>query len=195
MRTKSSERTRKLVLGGLLTALVIVLQLLGSFTAFFGPFSTAVALIPIVIGAALCGVGIGTWLGIVFALTVLFSGGAALFFAFDIPGTLITVLVKGAACGFAAGFVYRLLKRFNRYLAAVAAAVIAPIVNTGVFLLGCLCFFMDDAAAIGEVLGSTNAGFGLFVGMAFANFLFELGMSVVLAPVIVRLLDIQKKIA
>ena len=48
-----------LVLGAVMTALVIVLQLLGTFTALFGPFATAVGLIPIIIGAAMCGVGVG----------------------------------------------------------------------------------------------------------------------------------------
>ena len=50
--------TEKMVIGAIMTALVIVFQLLGTFTAFFGPFSTAVALIPIVIGAATCGAAI-----------------------------------------------------------------------------------------------------------------------------------------
>jgi len=90
-----------------------VLQLLGTFTAFFGPFSTAVALIPIVIGAAMCGVGVGAWLGLVFGLVVLFSGGANLFLAVDVLGTLVTVLVKGTACGLVAALAYRALERFN----------------------------------------------------------------------------------
>lgn len=183
-----------MVLSAILTAFVILLQLLGTFTAFFGPFSTAVALIPIVIGAAMCGVGIGAWLGFVFGMTVLLSGGAALFLAFDIPGTLVTVLLKGTVCGLAAGLVYKLLQKFNRYVAVVAAAVTAPVVNTGIFLLGCLCFFMDDAEKIGAAIGSTEAGFGLFIALALANFLFELGMNIVLSPVIVRILNIKKKI-
>lgn len=96
-------QTQKLVLGAIMTALVIILQLIGSFTTFFGPFSTAVALIPIVLGAAMCGTAVGAWLGLVFGVVVIASGGAALFFAFDIPGTIITVLLKGTLCGLAAG--------------------------------------------------------------------------------------------
>ena len=196
MKSLNNQRmsTKTMVLSAILTAFVILLQLLGTFTAFFGPFSTAVALIPIVIGAAMCGVGIGAWLGFVFAMTVLLSGGAALFLAFDIPGTIVTVVAKGILCGLAAGLVYKLFARLNHYVAVVAAAITAPIVNTGVFLLGCLCFFMDDAAAIGKVIGSAEAGFGLFIALALANFLFELGMTIVLSPVIVRILNIKKKI-
>ena len=45
-----------MVLGAVMTALVVLLQLLSTYTTFFGPFSTALALVPIIIGAALCGV-------------------------------------------------------------------------------------------------------------------------------------------
>ena len=185
--------TKTMVLGAVMTALVIVLQLLGTFTAFFGPFSTAVALIPIVIGAAMCGVGVGAWLGLVFGLVVLISGGANLFLAFDVLGTLVTVLVKGTACGLVAALVYRALEKFNRYIAVLAAAIVCPVVNTGIFMLGCIVFFMDDVPQLAAALGSSATGVALFWALAMANFLFELGMNIVLSPVIVRLLNIRKK--
>ena len=195
MVTKNNKRmsTKTMVLGAVMTALVIVLQLLGTFTAFFGPFSTAVALIPIVIGAAMCGVGVGAWLGFVFGLVVLISGGANLFLALDVLGTLVTVLVKGTACGLVAALVYRALEKFNRYIAVLAAAIVCPVVNTGIFMLGCIVFFMDDVPQLASALGSSATGVALFWALAMANFLFELGMNIVLSPVIVRLLEIRKK--
>ena len=197
MVTKNNKRmsTKTMVLGAVMTALVIVLQLLGTFTAFFGPFSTAVALIPIVIGAAMCGVGVGAWLGLVFGLVVLISGGANLFLALDVLGTLVTVLVKGTACGLVAALVYRALEKFNRYIAVLAAAIVCPVVNTGIFMLGCIVFFMDDVPQLASALGSSATGVALFWALAMANFLFELGMNIVLSPVIVRLLNIRKKSA
>ena len=84
--------TETLVLGAVLTALVIVLQYL-SMAIRFGTFSITLSLTPIVIGAVCCGVGMGAWLGFVFAMVVILSGGAALFFAFDVPGTIITVIL------------------------------------------------------------------------------------------------------
>ena len=185
--------TETLVMAAVMTALVIVFQLLGTVTAFFGPFSTAVALIPIVIGAALCGPWIGGWLGFVFGMVVLLSGGATLFLNYSVAGTIITVLVKGTACGLAAGVVYGLLKKANRYVAVLAAAIVCPVVNTGVFLLGGLAFFMDDAAEIASVVGLDASGFSVFMALAMANFLFELGMNIVLSPVSVRLLTIRGK--
>lgn len=190
---KRKKQTKTLVLGAVMTALVIILQLIGTATTFFGPFSTAVALIPIVIGAAMCGTAVGTWLGFVFGVVVLASGGAALFLAFDIPGTFITVLLKGTACGLAAGLVYKALARFNRYVAVIASAIVCPVVNTSVFLLGCFVFFMDSADAIAAQVGLSVSGMALFWALAMGNFLLELGTSIVLSPVIVRVLSIEKK--
>ena len=190
---KGAYSVEKMVIGAVMTALVIVFQLLGTFTAFFGPFSTAVALIPIVIGAAMCGAGIGAWLGLVFGIVVIASGGAAFFMTYDVLGTIVTVLVKGAACGLAAGLVYKLLERINEYFAVFAAAITCPIVNTGCFLLGCLCFFMDDVTMIASALGTEATGMGVFWALAMANFLIELGSNIILAPIIVRLLKIRKK--
>ena len=186
-------QTQKLVLGAIMTALVIILQLIGSFTTFFGPFSTAVALIPIVLGAAMCGTAIGAWLGLVFGVVVIASGGAALFFAFDIPGTIITVLLKGTLCGLAAGLVHKALKKINEYLAVLAAAIVCPLVNTGVFLLGCYVFFMDSATQIAQTLSLPLSGMAVFWALAMGNFALEIISNAVLSPVITRVLKIFQK--
>ncbi len=192
MTKKTSTKT--MVLAGILTALVIVFQLLATFTAFFGPFSSAVALIPIAIGAIMCGPAVGAWLGLVFGLVVLFSGGANLFLAFDITGTLITVLVKGVMCGYISGLVYKAFEKWNRNIATILAAITCPIVNTGIFILGCCIFFLDHAVAIAAQIGSADTGIALFVALALGNFLFELGINTLLSPVIVRLINIKNKV-
>lgn len=184
--------TETLVLGAILTALVVVLQLLGSFIRF-GPFSISLVLIPIVIGAATCGPLIGAWLGGVFGLAVLLSGDAATFMAINIPGTIITVMLKGILCGLAAGLVYKLSERFNSILATFAAAIVCPIVNTGVFLLGCSVFFLDTVTAWGEGFGYDNAFVYMIVGLVGLNFVFELVTNVVLGPTSVKLISLIKK--
>ena len=142
MTNTSKDFYRKLTLGGLLTALVILLQVMGSFIRF-GPFSVSLVLIPIVIGAATCGPYIGAWLGFVFGLAVLLSGDAAAFLVISVPGTILTVLAKGILCGLLAGVTYRLLAKWNTYVGVFAAAIVCPLVNTGVFLIGCRLFFWD----------------------------------------------------
>lgn len=193
MKKSQKFSTRELTLSAMMTALVVVLQLVGSFIRF-GPFSISLVLIPIVIGAATCGPYIGAWLGLVFGAVVLMSGDAAFFLQFNAPATVLVVLVKGTACGLLAGLAYRALERFNRWLAVVVAAVVCPLVNTGVFLVGCFLFFEEAVAAL-----ATGAGFTgsttvfMFVGLAGFNFLFEMGFNLILSPVVVRLLDIRKK--
>ena len=68
---KRKEKTKILVLGAVMTAFVVILQSLATFTTFFGPFSTAIGLLPIILGAAICGTGVGTWLGFVFGIVVI----------------------------------------------------------------------------------------------------------------------------
>ena len=190
---KKGMSTETLVLSALMTALVIVFQCLATYTTFFGPFSTAIGLIPIVIGAVLCGPIIGAWLGMVFGLVVMITGGANLFFAFSIIGTIITVIVKGAGCGFVAGYANKLLSKFNKTVAVIASAILCPVVNTGIFLLGCIIFFMPYADAIAELIALNVSGIQVFTALAFGNFLFELGMSIVLSPVMVKIIEVAEK--
>ncbi len=187
--TQKRIQTQKITFAAMMTALVIVFQLLATYTAFFGPFSTAIGLIPIAIGAMLFGPAVGAWLGLVFAIVVIATGGANLFFAFSIPGTIITVVFKGVGCGYACGLVYKLLKNKLKFGAAIIAAITCPVVNTGLFLLGSAIFFLPFASEIAAAIGSPKAGFLVFLALAFGNFLFELGLCAVLSPAIARIVN------
>lgn len=191
--TNKKQQTQKLVLGAVLTALVVVLQLLGTFVRF-GPFAISLVLIPIVIGAATCGYKIGAWLGFVFGVVVLLSGDATAFFAINVPGTIITVLLKGTLCGLISGLVYKALEKYNRYIAVIAAAVVCPIVNTGVFLIGCSVFFLDTIAEWGAGAGFTNTASYMFLGLAGGNFIVELIANIILAPIISTIIKLNKNI-
>ena len=190
--SNTKKQTERLALGALFTALVIILQLIGSAIRL-GPFSISLVLVPIVLGAALCGYKIGGFLGLVFGAAVLISGDAGAFLAVDVFGTVLTVLAKGLCCGLAAGLVYNALSRYNTYLAVIAAAIVCPIVNTGVFLLGCLVFFMEALTQWGTALGFPNVGNYIIYGVVGGNFLVEMGINIILAPVIIRVINIVKK--
>lgn len=183
--------TKNLVMYAVLTAIVVVLQLLGAFIKF-GPFSISLVLVPIVIGAALLGWKGGTWLGFVFGIAVLASGDAASFLAVNVPGTIVTVLTKGALSGLITGIVFKLLNKCNLYLAIVVSALVCPVVNTGVFLIGCLLFFMETIIGWAQALGFESAGNYIIFGLVGGNFLFEVLINIILAPAIVRLLKIRK---
>ena len=190
MKKSNTKRTstEALVIAAVLTALVVVLQLLCSFIKT-GIFSITLALIPIVIGASKCGAKVGAWLGFVFGLVVLLVGDAAPFLAVNVGGTILTVLLKGALSGLCAGLVYKLLEKHNKYVAVIVAALVCPIVNTGVFVLGCLAFFMDTIASWA---GGGDAFTYIFVGMIGINFFIEIATNVVLSPAVVRLLNLKK---
>ncbi len=192
--SKNQSKTKTLVMLGLLTAIVVVLQLLGSFIKF-GAFSVSLVLIPIVVGSAIYGWKGGGWLGFVFGVTVLISGDAAAFLTVNVIGTIITVLLKGAVAGVCTGLVYDLLKNKNDTLAVAVSAIVCPIVNTGIFILGCLLFFMDTITSWAEGAGySENLGKYIIVGLVGVNFLLEMGINVILSPAVVRIINIKKKI-
>lgn len=186
---KKQINVKSLVFTALLAAIVIILQLLGAFVRF-GPFSVSLVLIPIVIGAAFCGTLSATVLGFVFGFVVLISGDANSFLAVNPIGTVITVLAKGALCGAAAGLTYKLLKSVNNYLAIIVSAIVCPLVNTGIFLLGCLIFFMGTISE--WAAGSSVISYMIFT-LVGANFLFELGFNIFLSPAISRIIKILKK--
>ena len=193
MNANSQGKTRRLAGLALFTALIVILQLLGNFIRF-GPVSVSLVALPIAVGAAVYGSAAGLWLGFVFGMVVLLSGDAAAFFAFSVPGTLLTVLVKGIACGGLAGLVYAWLSGKIRTLAAVAAGIVCPVVNAGVFLLGCRIFFMPMLASMAQSLGfGENVGRFMIIGLVGVNFLAELGVNIVLSPVILRLIRIGRK--
>lgn len=174
------------------TAIVIVLQFLGSFIRF-GMFSISLVLVPIVVGAALFGIGAGAWLGFVFGVVVLISGDAAAFLVVNVPGTILTVLAKGTLAGLLAGGAYKLVSKLNTYLAVGVSAIVCPVVNTGIFLLGCLLFFMPTINEWAAAFGFPSAGNYMIFGLVGGNFLFEMLVNIVLSPVIVRLVKIGKK--
>ena len=186
------KNTQKIVGTGILTAIVVVLQLVAS-TIRLGPFSITLCLAPIVVGAALYGWSAGTWLGLGFGAMVLFTGGGNAFLVINAPGTIATVLVKGAASGAVSGLIYKAFEKKNRWVATIFAAAAAPIVNTGIFLLGCLLFFMGTISEWAAGAGFENAGVYMISAFVGVNFLVELGTNLVLSSAIVRILDVVKK--
>lgn len=191
MQTSKKIQTEKLVLLSLFTALVAILAYFGGFIKIGGLASISLTLIPVVLGAALCGPWAGAWLGGVSGVVFFMTADAAFWMGLSIPGTIITVMVKGIAAGLVAGLVYKLLEKKNRYVAVIAAAIVCPVVNTGIFLLGCMIFFIDTvkdmAAGEGMSIGAYLILF--FVGL---NFVFELLTNIILSPAIVKLLNIRK---
>ena len=181
--------TKNLVGIAVFTAIVFIMQYI-SIAIRFGTFSVTLALVPIIVGAAMYGKLAGLWLGFVFGIAVFVTGDANFFFAINPMGTIITVLVKGALAGLLAGLVYHLFKNKSKGFAVVAAAITSPIVNTGVFIVGCFLFFAD---AVAEWAGSEGIAKYVILNFVGFNFIFELIINAICCPTIIRLINIGRK--
>lgn len=186
------NKTVRLATTGILTAIVVVFQFIGA-SVKFGTFSVSLVLIPIVIGAALGGKYVSTWLGFVFGVVVLLSGDAAAFLPINPIGTIITVIVKGALAGFVGGIAFELLKKINTYFAVIVSAILVPLTNTGIFLIGCRLFFFDTIKEWAIGLGFENAFTYMIVGLVGINFLFELAINIILSPSVVGAVRVLSK--
>lgn len=180
-----------------LLAIVIFLQcFLGSIVV--GTTSFSVVLVPIVIGAIILGPGAGAFLGFAFGLVVLIRGISGqdgftnLLFQSQPVFTVLICLGKGAAAGWVAGLVYKLLAKLSAFWASVAAAAAAPIVNTGLFILGGLTLVRGTLEANLAAFGADSVVIFLVIGCAGVNFLVEFGVNMILSPAIHRIISVVR---
>ena len=180
----NKAKVSKMVGVALLMAMVIVLQFVSSMIPPIGFVSISLVLIPIVLGAATYGVGAGALLGATFATVTIINcvtgadlGGAMIFQANPILCILV-VLAKSVFAGVASGSVYRLLNKRNGYMAMLGAAIVCPVVNTGIFLSCVLVFFKDVIASWATGAGADVATYVLSI-LLLCNFLPELIINIV----------------
>ena len=110
---------------GVLTSMVVVLQLLSNYVQF-GPVSITLSLFPIAVGAMLYGPFGGLFLGLVDGVLVLTAPSTiSFFFAITPIGTIFVCLIKTGAAGFIAGLLFKLAKK-KINLELIAALVLLP---------------------------------------------------------------------
>ena len=182
---KQNKAIMKMVGIAFMMALVIVMQSLSGIIPPIGGFSISLVLIPIVLGAAVYGPGAGALLGATFGVIVYINcvtgadiGGAMVFQANPVLCFLV-VMAKGTLAGLVSGAVYKLLKDKNSYFAMLVAAIVCPVINTGVFVACMFLFFIDVLAVWAG--GSDLVGYVL-TGLILANFFPELIINVVFSP-------------
>ena len=186
---KRKEMVHKITITGLMLAVVIILQfLIGSIK--IGVVNFTFVLVPIVIGGLVAGKLVGAILGFSFGLITFIMGLVGLdpftlFLISENPFmTAIICLGKGTACGFVPALVFSLLKNKNVYVAVVVSAILAPVVNTGLFILGAMC--MWSTINVLAVASGTDVIYFLFIICAGINFLVELAINLVCAPALYR---------
>ena len=200
----SKKDTRKkvslMVQLALLAALEVVLTLvyipIGTINLNFG-------LVPIVVAAVLFGPGYGALIGGVSGVVTMIQvlTGQSYFYVFlvsqnPVAASLLCV-VKTATAGFLAGLVFILFEKFSKFkvVNVLAASVVCPVVNTGIFALGMLTIF-GKALMADEEIGTWTTG-GLialvFVVLIGVNFFVELALNIVVCPAISKALFAVKR--
>ena len=194
-REKKFFTSKNLAILGVLSAFIVVLQVFGSYIAI-GTVRLSFVLVPIVLGGVMTGVLGGAFLGLLFGVITLIMGVTGLdgftFILFsDHPFlTAATCLVKGTAAGLVSAALYEEIVKHNKTAAVFTAAAVAPIVNTGLFIVGAL--FMADTLKANFVQ-NTSVIYFLFIGCAGVNFLIELAINLLLSPVLLRVIKIVRK--
>ena len=142
------------------------------------------ALIPVVVGAILYGPVGGLTVGLFLGAVTLLPGQGAEGFYVNWYMTILAIvlcLAKAGLAGFLSGLAFKLLFKKNYYVAIYAAAIVAPIVNTGIFLLlyGVLIYIMTGSA-YGPTFVATAAAVWII-------FLVELAVNILFAPALATL--------
>lgn len=198
MANKRFFTSRNVAFLAVLVALVVVLQVMSTLIGRLGGTPLSLVLIPVVLGAVMIGPLAGTLLGFVFGVVVAvcgvtgFDGWTFLLFTEQPVLTVLLCLVKGTAAGAAAGLLYKLIARKNRYAGVIVASLAAPVVNTGLFVAG--AFLMSGAiqnvmAATGVDAGTTLVYY-VIIGLAGVNFLIEFAVNAVASPAIYRIAEL-----
>lgn len=182
----------------ILLALVVVLQIWGSAIPFAGT-TLNLTLIPVVLGAIILGPIAGMILGVAVGVVITINAlaGTDVFTLYLFQNnpvmTFLIIFVKGSLAGLVPGYLYKLLKK-HPILATFIAAGSAPLVNTGIFIVGALIIsgtiggFMSFAGITGQ-----SVVYFVIIGCAGINFLVEFALNMVLAPALHRVIKVLDK--
>ncbi len=195
---RNKKKTQMLAMTAMFAAIIAVLQLFVVIPPIGAAYIT-LSLVPIVLGAVLYGQVNGAILGLVLGACVVYQVivtpdpfSAAMFQLLPVV-TIILCLLKTTIAGFVSGLVYKLLSQKNKTVAVFTASALCPIVNTGLYLAGVLIFFGDLIGGAASEAGKTVIMF-IISGVILTNFIPELIVNMVLAPVILRVSEITAKL-
>ena len=187
----NSQKVKKLVGLATLTALVVGLQFLSNYVSF-GSVSITLALIPVAVGAILYGPLAGLFLGAVMGGIALAAPSTATFLQHNLVATIFLCLIKTGVAGLVSGYLFKLFafiakkqENVNKKKALFAAgiivaALVVPVINTGLFIVGASIFFID---LFGDFITIINL-------VITTNFLIEFLVSAILSPALVTLVKV-----
>jgi uncharacterized membrane protein len=113
--------------------------------------------------------------------------------------TAVICILKTAAAGWLSGMLYKAAGKISKYrsLNVILSAIVCPIVNTGLFVLGMVVFFGDaflaDAAFGALAASSSNILAFVITVLVGINFFVELAINLICAPALNRIIETLKK--
>lgn len=196
MKNKLTFSAKQITGIAVLIALVIVLQAVGGSIPI-GAIQLNFTLIPIVLSGIIFGALAGALTGFACGVVVLIqviTAPAGLLYALMWAGDPIVVvlvcLLKTTVAGFLAGYVYDLIAKKNKMVATFVVSAIVPIVNTALFIIGCL--FMTNSIYFSASESGQNVFAYIIIGLVSFNFFFELAVNLIVAPALSRVLKTIK---
>lgn len=193
------SKIKKMVGTGVLLALVIVLQLLSNYVKI-GTISITLALIPLAMGAILYGPITGMVLGLAIGAIIIVAPDTQTFLNFNVWLTILLCLVKTGLAGLVSGLLYRailklkFLKKAKVPVATIIAALICPIINTGIFILGVSTMFVGlDMSGLVVSSNFGEAFVAIYGAVVTINFLIEFLVSTICSPALVYLTKVLAK--
>ena len=196
MKKRDFFSAKRLTGMAVLLALVVVLQSVGGSIAI-GVVQLNFTLIPIVLGAIMYGALVGGFLGLACGIVVLIQVimGLAPFYTVIWTNTpviaALTCVVKTTVAGLISGWLFGLIKKKNKHVAVFVASGAVPVINTGLFIIGCL-FMNKSITAFQQSIGDTSANILVFilVGLVTFNFFIEFAINLLLSPALYRAINV-----
>ena len=209
MNNQRKHDILKLTLTAMFVALIVIMAFTPIGYLHIGPVSITFMVVPVVLGACLCGTACGAVLGLAFGLTSFFQC-----FGMDPLGvyllgqnaflTFLMCVLPRVLIGVFASLVYKLISRVGRpsavegentdtanpgttreIISYTVSGIVGSITNT-VFFVGMLvlCFYTTGALS-GYADGALNVGLGeLLLMLVTSNSLIELCVNAVLVTLI-----------
>lgn len=189
---------KNVALLGILIALVIVLQLFASAIPMFG-VTLNFSLIPIAfagimlgwIGGAIVGFSCGL---VVFITMAVIGQEPSTAYLFQASPVILTVMCIGktTVAGIVSGILYKIISRKNVHIAVCLSALVIPIVNTAIYLIGIVLMKEHAALFMGLTNSSASVVFSVVFGLIWLNFVLEMIINVIFTPMIYRVIRVLK---
>lgn len=195
-----SKKIEKLVGVGVLSAIVIILQLLSTFGIHIGVVPITLVLVPIAIGAILYGPLAGAFLGGVFGIVVIIMTLVGLdpvamtMMQFNMVAAVSTIMLKGIFAGLICGLIYKMFYKMKRgKIGAIVGTFLCPVINTSIYMFMSVFVFRELMEKNFNTKGVISIFLALF-GVILVNFISEIVVTVVLTPIVLHIIKIAIKI-